>query len=352
MNAVYLLILVAFLLPPCLGQGRQYLLDGKPVSQDTAQAMQLMNEGVAFIHQGKADEAVKVLEKAVSLDPEMSKIHENLGVALSRIGEVDSAIKETQKAIDLDGRPECYYNLAGYYKQAGQLSEAMAAYGSFIERSENKVLVKSAKGSMRALKGEMSRRRKQNENLKPQDDSDYLAYVVRKGKPHFWSQMKMPLKVFISPGINKEFFNPDYVDILKGAFTDWQKRSRQLVRFEFTEKSRGSDIVVKWTDNLRKLAKLHRAGNTTTTANEFGRINSASIVLSTISPFKETAEPMAEPDFKAVCLHEIGHALGLDGHSTNPGDIMFYSVSRVNKNRELSRRDITTLNRLYHGYGR
>lgn len=349
MNVIVPFILVALLTCPCYAQGPQYLLDGKPVSADTARAIQLMNEAVGFINSNRADQAVKLLNQAKELDPQRPKIYENLGVALSRTGEIDAAIKETRQAIDLGGRAECYYNLAGFYKQSGDLDRAMSCYKQFVERADDKALIKSARGDIRALKGEMSRRRKQGRNLKSPDNSDYLAYVVRKGRPHIWSQTKMPLRVRISDGKDKKFFNPQYADILKSAFSEWEKRSRGLVTFRYSDRGRG-DIVIKWTDNLRKLAKMHRAGNTTTLADKFGSLTGANIVLSTISPYKETPEPMAETDFKGVCLHEIGHALGLNGHSTDPHDIMFYSVSKINRTKQLSRRDITTLNRLYRGY--
>jgi len=51
-------------------------------------------------------------------------------------------------------------------------------------------------------------------------------------------------------------------------------------------------------------------------------------------------------DVHAAVLHEMGHALGLGGHSPDPGDIMSPSISRMATD-GLSDRDRATLRALY-----
>ncbi len=48
-----------------------------------------------------------------------------------------------------------------------------------------------------------------------------------------------------------------------------------------------------------------------------------------------------------ICLHEIGHALGLMGHSTNHSDVMYSSMPLATNNRGLSERDKNTVKHLY-----
>ena len=53
----------------------------------------------------------------------------------------------------------------------------------------------------------------------------------------------------------------------------------------------------------------------------------------------------SEKEIYATALHEIGHSLGISGHSLNPQDIMYPASS--NKSAKLSSNDIITLKLLY-----
>ncbi len=48
---------------------------------------------------------------------------------------------------------------------------------------------------------------------------------------------------------------------------------------------------------------------------------------------------------RAVCLHEIGHALGLVHHSQDPHDVMYPYL--IAAERDLTSRDIKTIHMLY-----
>ena len=57
--------------------------------------------------------------------------------------------------------------------------------------------------------------------------------------------------------------------------------------------------------------------------------------------------PLTDNRMRTVCLHEVGHVLGMGGHTTNPEDIMFYTSSLADVPKHLSARDRATLVRLY-----
>ncbi len=50
---------------------------------------------------------------------------------------------------------------------------------------------------------------------------------------------------------------------------------------------------------------------------------------------------------RCLALHEIGHVLGLTGHTNNRGDIMYAYFAQLPPDRDLSKRDINTIRRLY-----
>jgi tetratricopeptide (TPR) repeat protein len=94
---------------------------------DHAPALRLL--GLLAVQMGNAAEAVKLLRKAVALDPSVCEYWGNLGVALATQGQLDEALKAFQKACDL--RPddaECCTNLAGALQQKGRIDEAIEIY--------------------------------------------------------------------------------------------------------------------------------------------------------------------------------------------------------------------------------
>jgi hypothetical protein len=53
-----------------------------------------------------------------------------------------------------------------------------------------------------------------------------------------------------------------------------------------------------------------------------------------------------EAEVRKAYLHEVGHAFGIAGHSSNRNDIMYFAVSGQQKG-DLTDRDIATINYLY-----
>ena len=50
----------------------------------------------------------------------------------------------------------------------------------------------------------------------------------------------------------------------------------------------------------------------------------------------------------SIILHEIGHAIGLSGHSKSKGDIMFFSTATyLNGEGIISNRDKNTVKKIY-----
>jgi predicted Zn-dependent protease len=58
---------------------------------------------------------------------------------------------------------------------------------------------------------------------------------------------------------------------------------------------------------------------------------------------------MDEIEIMRTCLHEVGHALGIDGHSADVNDVMYFSESAKHMG-TLTRRDMVTIIRLYGRY--
>jgi Tfp pilus assembly protein PilF/2-polyprenyl-3-methyl-5-hydroxy-6-metoxy-1,4-benzoquinol methylase len=98
--------------------------------------------GMVFLQQGKNRRALPPLEKAISLSPNESDIHNNLGVALINLGRLDEAAVSLRKAVEL--KPDsitALNNLGNALDAAGRLKEAAAVYQKALEIDPDQVKI-------------------------------------------------------------------------------------------------------------------------------------------------------------------------------------------------------------------
>jgi hypothetical protein len=123
------------------------------------------------------------------------------------------------------------------------------------------------------------------------------------------------------------------------AFDTWNRISGDLVRFQYVAKLDDSQIDINWRRVDRK-----SLGHCEYMVNDQSLIYSAEIKIG-ISDGLLHAAYNSMDEVKHTILHEIGHAIGLLGHSDHPDDIMYvphqYGVT------SLSVRDVETLRTLY-----
>ncbi|MFX5214495.1 matrixin family metalloprotease, partial [Acinetobacter baumannii] len=80
-----------------------------------------------------------------------------------------------------------------------------------------------------------------------------------------------------------------------------------------------ASIKVLWTDKVSDLKNVAESGEAKLFLDQ-NSIKNAEIWLLT-QPINKSMV-LTDNVFRLVALHEIGHALGLSGHTTNPDDIM------------------------------
>ncbi|MDD3150463.1 MAG: matrixin family metalloprotease [Candidatus Gastranaerophilales bacterium] len=225
------------------------------------------------------------------------------------------------------------------------------------------------------------------------NQNNYVDEIIDQSNGRVIVYGQMPIKIFIDDADCK-IYKKFYKDSLKEAFNEWTKASEGTIEFDFTNNPQKANIVVEWNDNFEdfpwrpelkktdinqeeKKAKYRKAnvfikvGSVAAMAagaligvpvlGSIGSIGGG--VASPILQYKGMGEnsyqktvkictsqteglsdEQAKLSIKQIATHQIGHAIGIIGHSPDPNDIMAENFTAVN----LSARDINTIKYIYN----
>jgi tetratricopeptide (TPR) repeat protein len=152
-----------------------------------------------------------------------------------------------------------------------------------------------------------------------------------------WNDSAKVIYITIKPGSSVPGWKPKMAGYVKDAFSEWERALNGQIRFEYTIDPGLTDIVVDWNQKSKGMQVGHqniRWHNNT--------ITNADIIIAMQNP---QGRLLSDAEIKYIALHEIGHALGIRGHSKNPDDIMYTSIQP--QNTRLTDRDIATIRALY-----
>lgn len=176
---------------------------------------------------------------------------------------------------------------------------------------------------------------------------DYLDEITEGGKLVRWSLSKMPLKLYIesSPqGIRN--FQPGFVNQIRRAMDIWTGVLNHQLSYALVNNPNQADIRVHWTNTIDTKGHSGDGGTAYTAGLMIPHIRSDEIEYMEvkIATFDIQGHPQNSDIIYAVAIHELGHSLGLLGHSTNSGDIMYAENQHVTTP---SKRDLNTVRKLY-----
>lgn len=311
-----------------------------------------IEQGQAFLSQRKFNEARQAFESAIAADPNFAPGHFYLGYALASLGQHERAISEFQTTLKLSpNTKEAMINIASNYQSLGDPNSAITWYERYLKENPDSAKAADVRSRISGLKRQAS---KEAQSPDSQSQPDYLADASPNGQLCRWPAQKIPLRVYIDPGKgewSQVQANPPQA--LREAFSNWSQATAGRIAFMPVNDPNQADIVCVWTDDPEKIVEAGRAvegGLTKLTMQPDPNGTGIMVVRATVTLLTNRGgTPLTYDEMKKVCLHEVGHALGLNGHSNNNKDIMFYSES-PSIWPALTKRDKATVMRLYSDY--
>lgn len=262
--------------------------------------------------------------------------------SLRAAGKYKEAIEKLKYCMTLRrDEPDPYLLLDYTYMAAGDLDNALKTRKEFLLKFPNHANARSTKERVDFYSTDYV-------NIKEQEKQGYQS-----DSKYSWSTDQMPLEVYINnrwkgrtvsiePQRNNGNAPKTYAVIIEECLNAWSTASGSSVRFRIVESPEQANIQIDSTTDSSKLHHSFSAGEAGFGTNQDGERTRTIYIL---TERRETGQPFSEDVFREICLHEIGHALGL-AHSANPGDVMYPQV-QPKPVTSLSDNDVSRIRRLY-----
>ncbi|MGD0695561.1 MAG: tetratricopeptide repeat protein [Terriglobia bacterium] len=299
---------------------------------DSDQAESALRAGNRFFDKGRFADAVDMYTRALEQDPQDVKVYYNRALANEMVDR-KAAMRDWRRFVELAGTNPAWKAAASQAQERLRTLEVMPALPDSLQPS--RYLPRAG---------------------------DYYQDVAQGSRGLQFS--KFPVKVFVG-----------------SVPEDWQRATRealdgwiQVFPLEEVASREGADIVLSWTRSAKESLRPGWEEDWV----QVQKKDDGTIVKRTRVAFVtlDCSHHWPEDQKRATVSHEIGHALGIQGHSDSPKDIMFpliqetltkptdqglgpappyFEPSPVNPSPSMpkkpSQRDVNTLIRLYNSPG-
>jgi tetratricopeptide (TPR) repeat protein len=295
---------------------------GAALAVDREKAAAAYREGNGFFDQGRFAEAAAAYGRAIEEDPQYAEAYHNQALANEMVDR-QKAIEGWRRFLEVAAdRPDLKYDLARV-KARLQILESLPPLPAAMQPSR---YVPAA--------------------------GDYYWLVSHDSEGEEWR--RLPVKVFLgsAPEIK-------WQQGAREAYNIWS----EVFPLELVALPQNADVRMGWEEAVLEKEHVGEEIEWVQIRRVGGELTGRRIAVIVI----DVRRPWTKDEMRAIVLHELGHALGIRGHSDSPKDIMYAQMQE--KFRQLpvpvinyplywrslvkqpSQRDVNTLVRLYNFAG-
>jgi|GEM_PF-2164912 len=174
---------------------------------------------------------------------------------------------------------------------------------------------------------------------------NYIKNAIAGSKVLRWHTDKMPIKLYVERATGVPGYKDYYYSTVLRAMNEWVNNAHgNIISYKAVNSPENADIQVYFVrEIMRNMKENYVAGHAIPKTKRHILYNYEVKILTQKKPENRS---FTEKEIYGTVLHELGHAFGIRGHSSDKRDIMY---SGVVKDQEpgLSERDINTLSLLY-----
>lgn len=281
--------------------------------------------------------------------PVFAGVEYDAGMNAYKNGQYDLAQTSFEKAIEVNSEDvNARYMYALVLVKQKKYAQAKEQYNKVISISPEskaaelskqgiKLIDEHQKETAKANTPKTSDKPEANKLPPPLKEADYLKNAYSGGV--LYTRPRGTTRIFIQSS------NAQYKNLAVRAFSEWQQAMGSFVMFTYCANPDDAAIVLSFQNKIN-LPGAEKGGITQPTFDGTNIVKSKIIISTTNSK----GEKLPENVIYHVLLHEIGHSIGIMGHSPDPNDIMYTGTSVFLPH--LSARDKNTARALYISYNK